>query len=543
MSKVLGIDLGTTNSVMSIVEGGEAVIIPNRLGNRLTPSVVAFTRDGEILVGETAKNQAILNSDHTILSTKRFMGTDHKFKIEDSEYTPQEISSLILAKLKADAEDFLGEKITEAVITVPAYFDDNQRKATIEAGKMAGLDVLRIINEPTAAALAYGQGKDGEETVLVYDLGGGTFDVSVLELAEGVYQVKSTCGINRLGGDDFDNRLIDFLVEGFKRTEGIDLSKDKMSIQKLKEESEKAKILLSEMTKIKISIPFITADANGPKHLEIDFTRADFEKMIGDYLEQTLNPIRDAVTQAELDPDDFSRVILVGGSTKMPAVSKLVKGELGIEPGRGINPDECVALGAAIQGAILKGDVFGVVLVDVTPFSLGIETEGEKTSVLIPRNSTIPTAGKRMFTTISDYQSEVEIHVVQGENEDVNRNISLGRFRLTNIRPAKQSEPNIEVTFELDVNGVLEVTAVDLDTGSRQNVVIKNKSIMSPEKMEEFADMVASLNFTGESDTDDDEDLDDFTSGLDEMEESRDDVEDISDDNESSRSTEKLSEF
>jgi molecular chaperone DnaK len=540
MSKVLGIDLGTTNTVMAAVEGGEAVILPNRLGNRLTPSVVAFSRDGDILVGETAKNQAVLNSDHTILSAKRYMGTDHKFKIDDANYTPQEISSLILAKLKADAEDFLGEKITEAVITVPAYFNDNQRKATIEAGKMAGLDVLRIINEPTAAALAYGHGKDGEETVLVYDLGGGTFDVSVLELGEGVYQVKSTCGINRLGGDDFDNRLINFLVEGFKRTEGIDLSVDKMSMQKLKEESEKAKILLSEMAKIKISIPFITADANGPKHLEIDFTRSDFENMIGDYIEQTREPIRDTVTQSELEPSDFSRVILVGGSTKMPVVSRLVKDELGIEPGRGINPDECVALGAAIQGAILKGDVLGVVLVDVTPFSLGIETEGERTSVLIPRNSTIPTAGKRMFTTISDYQSEVEIHALQGENEEIYRNISLGRFRLTNIRPAKQGEPNIEVTFELDVNGVLEVSARDLDTGSRQNVVIKNKSIMSPEKMDEFAEMVASINFTGESDPDETDDMEPSLDGPEESEDISVDLEDISEDMEMKKSADKL---
>ncbi len=483
-SKVIGIDLGTTNSCMAIMEGGEVVVIPNTEGGRTTPSVVGFSKTGERLVGQMAKRQAISNPERTVLSIKRHMGTDYKVTIDGKKYTPEEISAMILQKLKADAEAYLGEKIEKAVITVPAYFNDSQRQATKDAGRIAGLDVLRIINEPTAAALAYGLDKEENQTILVFDLGGGTFDVSILEIGDGVFEVKATSGNNRLGGDDFDQRIIDWMVSEFKKETGIDLRKDRMAMQRLKEAAEKAKIELSTVYTTNINLPFISADENGPKHLDLTLTRAKFEEMTADLIEKTMGPTRQALEDAGLKPEDIDKVLLVGGATRMPAVQEAIRRFLGKEPHKGINPDECVAIGAAIQGAVLAGEVKDVVLLDVTPLSLGIETLGGVFTRIIERNTTIPVSKSQIFSTAADNQTTVEIHVLQGERPMAADNKSLGRFLLTGIPPAPRGVPQIEVKFDIDVNGIVHVSAKDLGTGREQSITITGSTRLKEEEIQ-----------------------------------------------------------
>ncbi|MBY6035429.1 molecular chaperone DnaK [Fictibacillus nanhaiensis] len=482
MSKIIGIDLGTTNSCVAVMEGGEAVVIPNPEGNRTTPSVVAF-KDGDRSVGEVAKRQAVTNPN-TIMSIKRYMGTDHKETVEGKDYTPQEISAIILQKLKSHAEDYLGEKVEKAVITVPAYFNDAQRQATKDAGQIAGLQVERIVNEPTAAALAYGLEKDEDQTILVFDLGGGTFDVSILELGDGFFEVKATSGDNKLGGDDFDQVIIDHLVNEFKKENGIDLSKDKMALQRLKDAAEKAKKDLSGVTSTQISLPFITADASGPKHLELNLTRAKFEDLSSDLVELTMGPTRQALNDAGMSPSDIHKVILVGGSTRIPAVQEAIKKFTGKEPHKGVNPDEVVALGAAIQGGVLAGDVKDVVLLDVTPLSLGIETMGGVFTRLIDRNTTIPTSKSQVFSTAADNQTSVDIHVLQGEREMAAHNKTLGRFQLSEIPPAPRGVPQIEVSFDIDANGIVNVRAKDLGTNKEQSITIKSSTGLSDEEID-----------------------------------------------------------
>lgn len=483
MGKIIGIDLGTTNSCVAVLEGGEPKVIPNPEGNRTTPSVVAF-KNGERQVGEVAKRQAITNPN-TIISIKRHMGTDYKVNIEGKDYTPQEISAIILQYLKSYAEEYLGEKVDKAVITVPAYFNDAERQATKDAGKIAGLEVERIINEPTAAALAYGLDKmEEDQTILVYDLGGGTFDVSILELGDGVFEVRATAGDNRLGGDDFDQVIIDYLVQEFKKENGIDLSKDKMALQRLKDAAEKAKKDLSGVTSTQISLPFITAGEAGPLHLEVTLTRAKFEELSAHLVEKTMGPVRQALQDAELSRNDIDKVILVGGSTRIPAVQEAIKKEIGKEPHKGVNPDEVVAMGAAIQGGVISGDVKDVVLLDVTPLSLGIETMGGVFTKLIERNTTIPTSKSQIFSTAADNQTAVDIHVLQGERPMAADNKTLGRFQLTDIPPAPRGVPQIEVTFDIDKNGIVNVSAKDLGTGKEQNITIKSSSGLSDEEIE-----------------------------------------------------------
>ena len=484
MSKVIGIDLGTTNSCVAVMEGGEAVVIPNAEGNRTTPSVVAFSKTGERMVGQVAKRQAITNPERTISSIKREMGTDHRVTIDDKSYTPQEISAMILQKLKADAEAYLGSPVTEAVITVPAYFTDSQRQATKDAGKIAGLDVKRIINEPTAAALAYGVDKEQSQKIMVYDLGGGTFDVSILEIDDGVIEVLATAGNNRLGGDDFDQCVMKYLVSEFKRTDGIDLSGDKVAMQRLKEAAEKAKIELSGVTTSNINLPYITADATGPKHLDVTLTRAKFNELTGHLVEATMGPVRQAMSDAGLKPSDLAKVLMVGGSSRIPAVVEAVKSFTGSEPFKGINPDECVAMGAALQAGVLTGDVKGLLLLDVTPLSLGIETMGGVCTRLIERNTTIPVKKSQIFSTAADNQTSVEVNVLQGEREMAAANKSLGRFHLDGIAPARRGVPQIEVTFDIDANGIVNVSAKDLGTGTEQHITITSSSNMSKEDIE-----------------------------------------------------------
>ena len=484
MSKVIGIDLGTTNSCVAVMEGGEAVVIPNAEGNRTTPSVVAFSKTGERMVGQVAKRQAITNPDRTISSIKREMGTDHRVTIDDKSYTPQEISAMILQKLKADAEAYLGSPVTEAVITVPAYFTDSQRQATKDAGKIAGLDVKRIINEPTAAALAYGVDKEQAQKIMVYDLGGGTFDVSILEIDDGVIEVLATAGNNRLGGDDFDQCIMKYLVSEFKRTDGIDLSGDKVAMQRLKEAAEKAKIELSGVTSSNINLPYITADATGPKHLDVTLTRAKFNELTGHLVDATMGPVRQAMSDAGLKASDLSKVLMVGGSSRIPAVVEAVKKFTGSEPFKGINPDECVAMGAALQAGVLTGDVKGLLLLDVTPLSLGIETMGGVCTRLIERNTTIPVKKSQIFSTAADNQTSVEVNVLQGEREMAAANKSLGRFHLDGIAPARRGVPQIEVTFDIDANGIVNVSAKDLGTGNAQHITITSSSNMSKDDIE-----------------------------------------------------------
>ena len=484
MSKVIGIDLGTTNSCVAVMEGGEAVVIPNAEGNRTTPSVVAFSKTGERMVGQVAKRQAITNPERTISSIKREMGTDHRVTIDDKSYTPQEISAMILQKLKADAEAYLGSPVTEAVITVPAYFTDSQRQATKDAGKIAGLDVKRIINEPTAAALAYGVDKEQAQKIMVYDLGGGTFDVSILEIDDGVIEVLATAGNNRLGGDDFDQCVMKYLVSEFKRTDGIDLSGDKVAMQRLKEAAEKAKIELSGVTTSNINLPYITADATGPKHLDVTLTRAKFNELTGHLVDATMGPVRQAMSDAGLKPSDLAKVLMVGGSSRIPAVVEAVKNFTGSDPFKGINPDECVAMGAALQAGVLTGDVKGLLLLDVTPLSLGIETMGGVCTRLIERNTTIPVKKSQIFSTAADNQTSVEVNVLQGEREMAAANKSLGRFHLDGIAPARRGVPQIEVTFDIDANGIVNVSAKDLGTGTEQHITITSSSNMSKEDIE-----------------------------------------------------------
>ncbi len=484
MSKVIGIDLGTTNSCVAVMEGGEAVVIPNAEGNRTTPSVVAFSKTGERMVGQVAKRQAITNPDRTISSIKREMGSDHRVSIDGKAYTPQEISAMILQKLKSDAEAYLGSTVTEAVITVPAYFTDAQRQATKDAGKIAGLDVKRIINEPTAAALAYGVDKEQAQKIMVYDLGGGTFDVSILEIDDGVIEVLATAGNNRLGGDDFDQCIMKYLVSEFKRTEGIDLSGDKVAMQRLKEAAEKAKIELSGVTTSNINLPYITADATGPKHLDVTLTRAKFNELTGHLVDATMGPVRQAMSDAGLKPSDLSKVLMVGGSSRIPAVVEAVKNFTGSEPFKGINPDECVAMGAALQAGVLTGDVKGLLLLDVTPLSLGIETMGGVCTRLIERNTTIPVKKSQIFSTAADNQTSVEVNVLQGEREMAAANKSLGRFHLDGIAPARRGVPQLEVTFDIDANGIVNVSAKDLGTGTEQHITITSSSNMSKDDIE-----------------------------------------------------------
>ena len=484
MSKIIGIDLGTTNSCVSVMEGGEAVVIANAEGNRTTPSVVAFSKDGERMVGQVAKRQAITNPDRTIASIKREMGSDYKVTIDDKKYTPQEISAMILQKLKADAEAYLGQSVTEAVITVPAYFTDAQRQATKDAGKIAGLDVKRIINEPTAAALAYGVDKETDQKIMVYDLGGGTFDVSVLEVGDGVIEVLATAGNNRLGGDDFDKCVMDWMAAEFKKDSGIDLTGDKVAMQRLKEAAEKAKIELSGVTSTNINLPYITADATGPKHLDLTLTRAKFDQLTAHLVEATAGPVRQAMSDAGLGAGEISKVLLVGGSSRIPAVQEMVKKLTGKEGFKGINPDECVAIGAALQGGVLVGDVKGLLLLDVTPLSLGIETMGGVMTKLIERNTTIPAKKSQVFTTAADNQTSVEVHVLQGEREMAQYNKTLGRFNLDGIAPARRGVPQIEVTFDIDANGIVNVSAKDLGTGKEQHITITSSTNMSKEDVE-----------------------------------------------------------
>ncbi len=486
MSKIIGIDLGTTNSCVSVLEGGDATVIANKEGNRTTPSVVAFTKDGEIVVGDAAKRQMVTNPN-TIFSIKRDMGTNKKRKIEGKEYTPQEISAMILGNLKDTAENYLGEKVTKAVITVPAYFDDSQRQATKDAGKIAGLEVERIINEPTAAALAYGLDKDeGLHTILVYDLGGGTFDVSIMELGDGVFEVKSTSGNNKLGGDDFDERIIEYLVDTFKKENGIDLSKDKMAMQRLKDAAEKAKKDLSGVSTTQISLPFISQGEDGPLHLEVSLSRAKFEDLIRDLVESTTEPVRKALKDAKMTAKDIDKVILVGGSTRIPMVQELIKKELGKEPHKGVNPDEVVAMGAAIQGGVLTGEVNDVVLLDVTPLTLGIETLGGVMTPLIERNTTIPTSRSQVFSTAADNQPAVDIHILQGERSMAADNKTLGRFQLANIPPAPRGVPQIEVTFDIDANGIVNVKAKDLGTNKEQSITITASTNLTDEEIDKM---------------------------------------------------------
>ena len=484
MGKIIGIDLGTTNSCVAVMEGGEAVVIANAEGARTTPSVVAFAKTGERMVGQVAKRQAITNPDRTISSIKREMGTSHKVTIDNKNYTPQEISAMILQKLKADAESYLGQTVTEAVITVPAYFTDAQRQATKDAGKIAGLDVKRIINEPTAAALAYGLDKETDQKIMVYDLGGGTFDVSVLEIGDGVIEVLATAGNNRLGGDDFDACITKYLVDEFKKAEGIDLSGDKVAMQRLREAAEKAKIELSGVTTSNINLPYITADATGPKHLDVTLTRAKFNELTHHLVEKTMGPVKQALADSGLSASDISKVLMVGGSSRIPAVQEMVKTLTGKEGFKGINPDECVAIGAAIQGGVLAGDVKGVLLLDVTPLSLGIETLGGVCTKLIERNTTIPTKKSQVFSTAADNQTSVEINVLQGEREMAQYNKSLGRFNLDGIAPARRGVPQIEVTFDIDANGIVNVSAKDLGTGKEQHITITSSTNMTKEDID-----------------------------------------------------------
>ncbi|MBR3869628.1 MAG: molecular chaperone DnaK [Clostridia bacterium] len=491
MSKVIGIDLGTTNSCVAVIEGGEPVVIANAEGARTTPSVVSFGKTGERMIGQVAKRLAITNPDRTISSIKRQMGSDYHVSVDDKKYTPQEISAMILQKLKADAESYLGAPVTEAVITVPAYFTDSQRQATKDAGKIAGLDVKRIINEPTAAALAYGIDKESEQKVMVYDLGGGTFDVSIIEMGDGVQEVLATAGNNRLGGDDFDQRVIDWLASEFLKEQGVDLKGDKMAMQRLKEAAEKAKIELSGVTTSQISLPFITADATGPKHLEMTLTRAKFNELTADLVEATMGPVRQAISDSGLKIAEIDKILMVGGSSRIPAVQEAIKSFTGKEPFKGINPDECVAIGAAIQGGVLGGDVKGLLLLDVTPLSLGIETLGGVCTKIIERNTTIPTKKSQIFSTAADNQTSVEIHVLQGEREFARDNKTLGNFHLDGIMPARRGVPQIEVTFDIDANGIVHVSAKDLGTGKEQSISITSSTNMSKEDIEKAVNEAA----------------------------------------------------